>query len=149
MIIQQLINQLIICNTRLRFFLKNINFTKVHSDKIPQSHLTSHGVKFCGKVQFPHSFGWFKKFSHQEIKWNYSIFLSDRSFDNKTINLKKDYDSSSCFLCLYLERLFSWRHIALFERRLENTLCYFLSTFSTFKVYVSKMPKQIETNQKM
>ena len=44
--------------------------------------------KFCGKVQFPLSFRRFArnseelclstKFSHQEIRWNYGIFRSDR-----------------------------------------------------------------------
>ena len=42
--------------------------------------------KFCGKEQFPHSFGQFArnytelflstKFPHQQIKWNYGIFCS-------------------------------------------------------------------------
>ena len=34
--------------------------------------------KFCGKAQFPHSFG--RKFPHQKIRWNYGIFRSDKTY---------------------------------------------------------------------
>ena len=52
--------------------------------------------KFCGKAQFPHSFGWiarnsaetvpFHKIPTPEMRWNYGIFHSDRVL-NKPLHL--------------------------------------------------------------
>ena len=32
--------------------------------------------KFCGKAQFPHSFGRIAIIPHQEIRWSHGIFCS-------------------------------------------------------------------------